>query len=293
MQPTCIAVVVHWAAMAWTSTRGLALHEKLPIFAAMFQHPPTTAVPTSLHGWFDANRLGAPDAISLVTQLLQQPSFAPEAMDSRIFRWACLHGHDAAVAELVRDHRVDVTVQDFFGVRMALKRNRDIVDLLCAQYSSVAEAVFDLVQDTFTHACHYGHLDAIQYMLDDPRLLPATMHDAIATMAFIDTYCGFTMMSWQSQHHMTHKSTLAVVDLVRKHPAFDIGNRDSRLFRWYCHIGDLEMVKELLKHPRVDPSAKSSAALMLARYNEPMTALLLADGRVDPLAAASISIFYE
>ncbi|KDO18110.1 hypothetical protein SPRG_16505 [Saprolegnia parasitica CBS 223.65] len=279
--------------MAWTSTRGLWLHEKLPIFATMFQHPPTSAVPSSVHEWFDANRLGAPDAARLVTQLLQQPSFAPEAMDSRIFRWACLHGHFAAVAELVRDKRVDVTAHDFFGVRMALKRNRGIVDLLCAQYPSVADRISDLVQETFTHACHYGHLDAVQYMLDDPRLLPATMHDAIAAMTFVDTYCGFSMMTWHSQHHMTFESTLSVVDVVRKHPAFDIGDRDGRLFRWFCQIGYLEAVEELLKHPLVDPSAKSSAALMLARYDEPMTALLLADGRVDPVAAASLAMFFE
>ncbi|OQS07919.1 hypothetical protein THRCLA_00085 [Thraustotheca clavata] len=133
---------------------------------------------------------------------------------------------------------------------------------------------------------HHGDLNAVEYVLDDPRLLKKTIHDAITEMTFVDTFCGFTMISWMDQHKMSMKNVHDVIKIVVQHPKYDIADRDNRIFRWFCAYGEVKMVKRLLKDPRVDPSAKDSVALYLAMYNEEMTKVLLEDGRVDPVIAA-------
>ncbi|OQS06438.1 hypothetical protein THRCLA_01519 [Thraustotheca clavata] len=180
----------------------------------------------------------------MVLCLLTTPSSDPKAMESRVFRWACLYDHFHVVELLVYDDRIDLTTQDYFGLRVAIKQNRDIV--------------------VFTEACHYGQLPAVKYMLSDPRLLPNTIHTTIAEMTFIDTVCLYTMLEWEAKHNMKMESVMAVVKLVMTHPKFDLSDRGSRIFRWFCGTDDVEMVKQLLADRRVDASAKSSTAYFLA-----------------------------
>ncbi|OQR88957.1 paladin [Thraustotheca clavata] len=239
-----------------------------------------------IHNWFKKNLLTDEEAIDLIDSLLKIPSFKPNINNSRIFRWACLYNHTQAVQLLVYDGRIDIFAQNEFGIRVAIKKNRELVEFLCENHPLLKEKIVDLVQETFIDACHHGQLEAVIYLLNDSRLLAETMHNAITGMTFIDNFCATGMMAWLASHKMTLNDVENVVKLVIDHPKYNIADRDSRIFRWFCVYGDVNTVKNLLKDPRVDPTAKHSVVLFLVAGDNVMMQILLKDGRADPIVAA-------
>jgi len=82
-----------------------------------------------------------------------------------------------------------------------------------------------------------------------------------------------------------------VKELV-KDPRVDVSARNCYVLRWACKEGLLEVVKQVLKDKRVDPTCDENSALILASSfgHHEIVSHLLDDGRADPSVFENIAL---
>ncbi|KAJ3032067.1 UNVERIFIED_CONTAM: hypothetical protein HDU68_006840 [Siphonaria sp. JEL0065] len=79
---------------------------------------------------------------------------------------------------------------------------------------------------------------------------------------------------------------------MRESRHFSSSSKDNRLIIWTSRLGHAEMVSMLLQDPKVDPSARSGAAIRIAsqKGHAGVLQVLLADPRVDPAVLENYAI---
>ena len=95
----------------------------------------------------------------------------------------------------------------------------------------------------------------------------------------IDLYTNFSVFMYACK-----KAHLEVVRLLLKDPRVDPAIWDNAPISWACESGCLEVVRLLLQHPRVDPTGNNNLAIQRAsegNYTD-IILFLLKDSRIDP-----------
>lgn len=200
--------------------------------------------------------------IQVVERLLQDPRVDPVDQNNCALAIASRFGHVKIVQRLLLDPRVDPAYDDNDAILYACSEGHlEVVRILLADKR--ADPFYD--DGPLEKACEKGHVEVVKALLNDPRFDPK-----LETLHFNDI---FRAASKQSD----------ALNLLLDNTGI---NEDyGTVLLWDAsETGDLEVVKRLLAHPRIDPSFSNNEALQFALECEHSEVVdcLLSDPRVDP-----------
>jgi ankyrin repeat protein len=195
------------------------------------------------------------------------------------------HDKVLAVTSLLRDRRVDPTIEENKAVILACEKgNSEIVKLLLqGTLSSVYRSNWILSQDlkltlladrridpydhfnkAFVLACQNGHVEVVQILLQDKRVDPSARSSWAVQVA--------------SQNGHTN-----IVALLLQDPRVNPSGNENYAIQAACMNGHKDIVGLLLQDARVVPPADAFDFACERGHNE-VVEILLKDKRIDPAA---------
>lgn len=150
-------------------------------------------------------------------------------------------------------------------------------------------------------AVEQGHFNAVQTLLDDPRIDPAFDDNAVIKRAA--AYRKPTMMRqkvnffnariiYGFSQEVVDQGHIDVMNLLLRDSRIDPSANNNEAFLDAVTFGHVAMVELLLKDPRVDPSDQDNTAISraaLRRYLD-IVQMLMDDPRVDPSARCNAAL---
>lgn len=209
--------------------------------------------------FYAACRLGALEVIKMLVEagFRRQTQFNLGLIEA---------GSNYEVAKyLLNNLQADPTFNKYKALEKALKGDDKDIVLLIFKDSRVDQ---NYVRFTiFMWACFYGHVDVVQYFLQNTNVDPAQ----------------------QSNFAIRKTSEFGLIEIVRlllQDTRVDPSAKNNRAVSWAAKNGHIETVRLLLQDPRVDPSDGNNYAIIEACKNQhaDVVRLLLQDERVDASA---------
>lgn len=214
--------------------------------------------------------------LEIVKELLKDKRVDPAEMDNIAIRRACTYGNLQVVKELLKDKRVDPSALE----------NECIIS---ASNYGHAEIVEELLKDkrvdptasdneSIRLACSNGLLDVALKLLDDPRVDPSANNNEIIknicngkwSVDFIRRILSYEKVNPSVERNTPLRLACfykhpSIVKELLKHPRLDISQGGGcYIMSTACFSGCLEIVQELLKDGRIDPTLEDNAALKRA-----------------------------
>jgi hypothetical protein len=198
---------------------------------------------------------------------------------------ACIHSSCAVILLLLGDSRVDPSQPDDapfrrLTTRMSLGEDLPLVVELFLTDDRVNPAANR--NEAFANACIVGQVSTVKALLADPRVDPIEGSERFLA--------GFSKLNREFD----------VLRLLVRSTRVDISPYACNLWFNVCRYGDVGLVKDMLRDPRVDPTVANNMALRHASYNRrfmdrsasdddnDVVKVLLKDGRCDPSSCGSM-----
>ncbi|KAJ3193525.1 hypothetical protein HDU82_002783 [Entophlyctis luteolus] len=234
---------------------------------------------------------GLTDVVKL---LLADARTSPGMNGNHCFIFACRGGFIEIVRILMADPRVDVAYDNNFGLEWACKYGHaDVAKLLLSDSRIILEndATF------FFSPCENGHRDVVEVLLAEPRITPDNLalqlacengHTDVVALLLADRRADPGDEENLPIRVAAQNGHTSVLKLLLEDTRCDPASTSNEALYLACENGHAEAVKLLLGDPRCSPlGVEDGLDLMricVASNNSDVFEMLLADGRIDPLA---------
>jgi len=242
-----------------------------------------------------ASEYGQTDIIEL---LLQDPRVDPSVEEQSAIRLASEKGHTEIVKLLLKDKRVDPSVKEQSAIRLASKNGYTDIMKLLLQDPRVDPSV--IKQNALKLASQNGHIEIVELLLQDPRVDPSVDKQFVLKQAVHKDKNDILRIllkhpkvdpSVDNQYVLLQAVTKNNVEAVREllidkrvDPGINIDGHEQAILHLAIEIGDPNMIKLLLLHPKVDPTIDNQFAIWAAVASNSLSTVqaVLQDPRVDP-----------
>ena len=210
--------------------------------------------------------------VEILEILLQDPRIDPSIHDQHLLKDTIRKGRNRIVQILLKDRRVDPSVDNQWALRTAVGSNDpQLLEILFTD-----DRVDPTINSNFMikNVATYGRTRLMRLFLKHPRVDPTTDNQYPLRIAI-------------ANGHVETVRELLMDERVD--PSIRINEKEQGILSITIDIGDPNMIKLLLLHPKVDPTVQNQFAIRHAAALGTLSTVqaVLQDPRVDPTVRGS------